>query len=187
MNKIGPILIIIAFLASAVAAQSFCGDVRDGDDFPMPAARITMIGPNNLNRTAKSGNDGRYCVNNVFPGIWILSITVDGVEIYRERISVGAAPQTNNQRVAGFSVSKGIIKVVVTGKVAENANVVAVVADRDGNKTTVDFDDEGKAQLGGLGSGTYELVILVDGKPAAKSDVKVRVGRIINKTVKIAQ
>ena len=179
--------------SAAVFAQAgngaLQGQVTDPSGAAIPAATVTLTGPNHSTQVAQTNEQGRYAFHNLAPGTYTVEISIQGFSPF-EKSGLQVAP--NHEQVVSAQLAVTMEKQQVTVEsegeqlsVNPENNVGSVVLKREALKSLSDDPDELQAeleQLAGPAAGPNGGEIYIDGfsggdLPPKEAILEVRVNQ----------
>ncbi|HET9178707.1 MAG TPA: carboxypeptidase regulatory-like domain-containing protein [Terriglobia bacterium] len=171
-----PFLTLLALfcLYAAAFAQSgsgtLSGQVTDPSGAAIPAATVTLTGPDHATKTAQTNEQGRYAFHNLPPGAYSVAISTQGFSTFTKAgIQVAPGhPQLVNAQLA-LTMEKQQVTVEGEGEqlsVSPENNVGAVVLKGEALKSLSDDPDELQTELqelAGPAAGPNGGQIYIDG------------------------
>ena len=169
----GALLALICFSAATFAQTgngSLTGQVTDPSGAAIPAATVTLIGPNQTKKVVQTDEQGRYAFHNLAPGTYTVQISIQGFSTFT-KTDVQVAP--HHAQVVNAQLSLTIEKQQVTVESEseklsvnpeENAN--SLVLKGEALKSLSDDPDElanELQQLAGPAAGPNGGQIYIDG------------------------
>jgi len=168
---------LIFITISSGVAQSLAGTIRgtilDDTGAAIPGAVIAAIGPRQISRLSQSGADGRYSLDGLEPGTYILQVTSPGF-VQRDPVQIGIdGNQATLNIVMRLSVSSESVTVhedlsaIVTTD--PDANASATTVKQEGLRALSDDPDDLESDiraLAGPSAGLNPANIYIDGVAA---------------------
>ncbi len=160
--------------SAAVFAQagngSLSGQVTDPSGAAIPAATVTLTGPDHSTRTVQTDEQGRYSFKDLAPGAYSVTIGTQGFATFTKAgiQAVSGRPQVVNAQLA-LTMEKQQVTVESEGQqlsVSPENNVGAVVLKGEALKSLSDDPDELQTelqQLAGPAAGPNGGQIYIDG------------------------
>ncbi len=187
------VLLASICFSTAVFAQAgngtVQGQVTDPSGAAIPAATVTLTGPNQSTQVAQTDEQGHYTFHNLAPGTYTVEISVQGFSTFaKSGFQVAAGhPQVVNAQLA-VTMEKQQVTVESEGdqlSVSPENNVGSVVLKGEALKSLSDDPDELQAelqQLAGPSAGPNGGEIYIDGfsggdLPPKEAILEVRVNQ----------
>lgn len=171
-----PFLALLAALCLSAAAfaqsggATLSGQVTDPSGAAIPAATVTLTGPDHATKVLQTGEQGRYTFHNLAPGAYSVAVSTQGFSTFTKAgIQVAPGhPQVVNAQLA-LTMEKQQVTVQGEGEqlsVSPENNVGAVVLKGEALKSLSDDPDELQTELqelGGPAAGPNGGQIYIDG------------------------
>lgn len=190
-----PLWALLASLCFSVAVfaqtgnSTVSGQVTDPSGAAIPAATVTLTGPNNSRQVAQTNEQGRYAFHKLAPGAYTVEISIQGFSNFtRSGLQVAPNhPQVVNAQLV-VTMEKQQVTVESEGdelSVSPENNVGSVVLKGEALKSLSDDPDELQAelqQLAGPAAGPNGGEIYIDGfsggdLPPKEAILEVRVNQ----------
>jgi Carboxypeptidase regulatory-like domain len=167
------LLALFCFSAAAFAQTaniSLSGQVTDPSGAAIPAATVTLTGPNHSTKVVQTDEQGQYAFHNLAPGAYSVAISTQGFSTFtKAAIQVAQGhPQVVNAQLA-LTMEKQQVTVESEGEqlsVSPENNVGAMVLKGEALKSLSDDPDELQTelqQLAGPAAGPNGGQIYIDG------------------------
>src|SRR5579859_4792068 len=127
------------------------GQVTDPSGAAIPAATVTLTGPNHATQVAQTNEQGRYAFHNLAPGAYTVEISIQGFSPFEKS---GLQVSSNHQQVVNAQLTVTMQKQQVTVEsegeqlsVSPENNVGSVVLKGEALKSLSDDPDELQSEL----------------------------------------
>ncbi len=172
-ERVAGLLVVVTCFAISALAQggpiSLKGHVTDPSGASIPAATVTLTGPNRLKKTVQTDQRGIYVFPNLPPGTYTVQISSMGFSTFTKSIVLASGrPQELNARLS-LNVQKQTV--TVTGQthrlsISPESNVSALVLQGSALKALSNDPDELQSELtelAGPAAGPNGGQIYIDG------------------------
>jgi len=191
-RPLGSLLLAICFTVAAFAQTgnpSLSGQVTDPSGAAIPAATVTLTGPDHATKVAQTDEQGRYTFHNLAPGAYAVEISTQGFSTFTKAdVQVAAGhPQVVNAQLTVTMEKQQVTVESESEQLSVNPenNVGALVLKGEALKSLSDDPDDLQAELqelAGPAAGPNGGQIYIDGfsggqLPPKEAILEVRVNQ----------